>query len=140
MELGYYSVLSDDLKKRPRGFRKRKVKIWGGGVFASVGGESEGPEAVGVAVGAAVGGEAEVAGEGGLAFDGTEVGADELVLGDAELVFLEGGKKAVGEGFFACIGEGNGVDAALAEGGDGVFCELPADARLVDSGAAEIGD
>lgn len=103
-------------------------------------GEGEGPEAVGVAVFGVIGVEAGVAGGGGLAFDGAEVSADEFMRGDAEEVIFEGGAEGVGEGFFDGVGEGDGFDAVGAEGAEGIFGELAAEAGLVDGGFAEVGE
>jgi len=101
-----------------------------------VGGEGQGPEAVGVAAGAAVGGEAEVAGAGGGFFDGAEVGADIFVGGNTESAFFEEAAQAEGEVFFDRRGEGDGFDAAGAEAFEGAFGELAAEAGGVEAGAA----
>jgi hypothetical protein len=102
-------------------------------------GEGEGPEAVGVAMAVAFAGEADVAGGGGFFADGTKVGADGFVGGDADGLVFKGGADGIGEVFLDGSGKVNAFNAIGAEFFDGAFGELAAKAGLIDATAADGG-
>ena len=103
----------------------------GGGGFE---GESGSPEAVGMAVLVALALETNVAAGGHGLANGTEIGGQKAVVGDAEAAGLEGAAELVGEFFFKDGVEGEAFDAVAIEFFPGALNELTAETGLVNAG------